>query len=51
MTKEQAIEILENAVNAASLKGVYTLADTSIILRALAKVSELVEIVPSEETK
>tara|TARA_R110000868_G_scaffold302858_1_gene563410 strand:- start:433 stop:588 length:156 start_codon:yes stop_codon:yes gene_type:complete len=51
MSKEQAIEILENAINAASLKGVYSLADSSVILKALAKVSELVEIVPSEETK
>jgi ferric-dicitrate binding protein FerR (iron transport regulator) len=49
MTKEQAIEILENAINAGSLKGVYSLADTSIILQALVKVSELVEIVPSVE--
>ena len=49
MSKEQAIEILENAINAGSLKGVYSLADTSIILQALVKVSELVEIVPSEE--
>lgn len=49
MSKEQAIEILENAINAGALKGVYSLADTSIILQALVKVSELVEIVPSVE--
>ena len=46
MSKAQAIEILENAINAGSLKGVYSLADTSVILQALAKVSELIEIVP-----
>jgi ferric-dicitrate binding protein FerR (iron transport regulator) len=49
MSKEKAIEILESAINAGSLKGVYSLADTSIILQALVKVSELVEIVPSVE--
>jgi hypothetical protein len=49
MTKEQAIEILENAINAGTLKGVYSLADTSVILQALAKVSELIEIVPDED--
>lgn len=49
MSKEQAIEILENAINAGNLKGVYTLADTAIILQAIQKVSELVELIPSEE--
>jgi hypothetical protein len=49
MTKEQAIEAITQAVNAATLKGVYTLKDVSLILQALNKVSELVEIVPDSK--
>lgn len=49
MSKEQAIEVLQGAVNAANLKGVYTLSDISLIIQALQKVSELLEIIPSEE--
>lgn len=49
MTKEQALQIIEQALNAANLKGVYSLSDTSAILRALNKVNELVEIVPGSE--
>ena len=48
MTKEQAIQIIEQALNAANMKGVYSLSDTSAILKALSKFNELVEIVPSE---
>jgi hypothetical protein len=48
MTKEQAIETITQAVNSATLKGAYTLNDVSIILQAINKISELVEIVPSE---
>ena len=49
MSKKQAIEVLQGAVNAANLKGAYTLADAALIIQALQKVSELLEIVPSEE--
>jgi len=45
MTLEQARQILEAAVNAGLLKGVYTLQDTAQILQALQKLSTL------EETK
>jgi len=48
MTKEQALQIIEQALNAANIKGVYSLADASNILQALSKINELVEIVPSE---
>jgi hypothetical protein len=48
MTKEKALQIIEQALNAANMKGVYSLSDVSMILQALSKVNELVEIVPSE---
>jgi ferric-dicitrate binding protein FerR (iron transport regulator) len=48
MTKEKALQIIEQALNAANMKGVYSLSDTSAILKALSKLNELVEIVPSE---
>ena len=48
MTKEQAIQIIEQALNAANMKGVYSLSDIYAILKALSKLNELVEIVPSE---
>lgn len=35
MNKEQAIQILEQALNAATQKGVYNLNDVSTILQAL----------------
>jgi ferric-dicitrate binding protein FerR (iron transport regulator) len=35
MTKEQAIQILEQALSAATQKGVYNLNDVSTILNAL----------------
>ena len=44
MTKEQAIQIIEQALNAANMKGVYSLSDASSILQALSKINELVEI-------
>jgi ferric-dicitrate binding protein FerR (iron transport regulator) len=47
MTKEQALQILEQALNAANMKGVYSLSDASNILQALSKVNELTEVVPS----
>jgi hypothetical protein len=40
MTKEQAKEILEQAINAALIKGIYSLKDIRIILDALSIVSE-----------
>lgn len=49
MHKEEAIQILEQALNAATTKGVFNLADVSVIVKALEKVKELVEIVPSQE--
>lgn len=49
MTKEQAIETITQALNSATLKGVYTLSDVSFILQSLNKVNELVEIIPSSE--
>jgi hypothetical protein len=49
MTKEQAIETITQALNSATLKGAYTLKDVAVILQALNKVSELVEIVPDAE--
>jgi hypothetical protein len=48
MTKEQSIQIIQQALNAANIKGVYSLSDASSILQALSKINELVEIVPSE---
>lgn len=49
MTKEQALQIIEQALNAANIKGVYSLSDVATILQALTKVNELVEIVPGSE--
>lgn len=49
LTKEQALQIIEQALNAATLKGVYNISDVSSIIQALNKINELVEIVPSED--
>lgn len=49
MTKEQAIEFIGQALNSANMKGVYSLKDVEVILQALNKISELVEIVPVSE--
>ena len=46
MTKEQALDTLTQAINSATLKGVYSLKDVSLILQALNKASELVELIP-----
>ena len=35
MNKQQAIQVIERALNAANLKGVYNLQDASMILQAL----------------
>ena len=49
MTKEQAIKVIEQALNQATLKGTYTLTDISVILKALEKVNELIELIPTDE--
>lgn len=49
MHKEEAIKIINQALDVATLKGVYSLADVSVIIKALEKINELVEIVPTEE--
>jgi hypothetical protein len=48
MTPTEAVKTIEQALNAATLKGVYTLADTNQILVALNVVHNLV---PVEELK
>jgi hypothetical protein len=48
MTPSEAVKTIEQALNAATLKGVYTLADTNQILVALNVVHNLV---PVEELK
>lgn len=48
MHKEEAIKIINQALDVATLKGVYSLADVAVIIKALEKVNELVEIVPLE---
>jgi hypothetical protein len=49
MSKEQAIQILIQALEASSKAGVFSLSDSASIVSALNKVNELVEIVPTEE--
>lgn len=49
MHKEEAIKIINQALDVATLKGVYSLSDVAVIIKALEKINELVEIVPSEE--
>jgi len=48
MTPTEAVKTIEQALNAATLKGVFTLADTNQILVALNVVHNLV---PNEELK
>jgi ferric-dicitrate binding protein FerR (iron transport regulator) len=40
MSKEEAIKILEQALNAANLKGVFSLPDVQMILNALNALKE-----------
>ncbi len=40
MTKEQAISIIEQALNGATLKGVYNIKDVEQILNALQVIKE-----------
>ena len=51
MTLEQARQILEAAVNAGLLKGVYTLQDTAQILQALQVLYTLEEPIVELETR
>lgn len=46
INKEDAINIINQAINSATLKGVYTLNDITFIIQALNKISELEELVP-----
>jgi len=49
MNKDQAIQILAQALEAAAKAGVFSLSDAATIVQAINKVSELIEIVPSDE--
>jgi len=49
MSKEEAIKTLIQALEASAKAGVFTLSDSVNIVNAINKVTELVEIVPSEE--
>lgn len=49
MNKDQAIQILAQALEASAKAGVFSLTDAATIVQALNKVNELVEIVPTEE--
>jgi hypothetical protein len=40
MQKEEAIKILEQALNAANLKGVFSLPDAEMIIKALITIKE-----------
>jgi hypothetical protein len=49
MNKDQAMQVLVQALEAAAKSGVYTLSEAATIVQAINKVNELVEIVPTEE--
>ena len=49
MSKEQAIQVLVQALEAAAKSGVFSLTDAATIVQAMNKISELIEIVPTEE--
>ena len=49
MDKTQAIQILVQALEAASKAGVFSLSDAAAIVQAINKINELVEIVSTEE--
>lgn len=49
MNKDQAIQILVQALEASAKAGVFSLSDAATIVEAIKKVNELVEIVPTEE--
>lgn len=41
MTKEEAIKVIEQALNVATLKGTFTLTDIEIILKALQSLKSI----------
>jgi hypothetical protein len=49
MTKEEAINVLAQALEVSAKAGVFSLSDAATIVEAIKKVNELVEIVPTEE--
>lgn len=49
MNKDQAVQILVQALEVAAKAGVFSLSDAATIVQAINKVNELVEIVPTEE--
>jgi hypothetical protein len=49
MNKDQAIQVLAQALEASAKAGVFSLSDAATIVEAIKKVNELVEIVPTEE--
>lgn len=49
MNKDQAIQVLVQALEAAAKSGVFSLTDAATIVKAMNKISELIEIVPTEE--
>ena len=49
MNKDQAIQVLVQALEAAAKSGVFSLNDAATIVQAMNKISELIEIVPTEE--
>lgn len=49
MNKEQAIQILAQALEASAKAGIFSLSDSATIFQAINKINELVEIVPIEE--
>ena len=49
MDKNQAIQILVQALEASAKAGVFSLSDAATIVQAINKVNELVEIVPTED--
>ena len=49
MDKNQAIQILVQALEASAKAGVFSLTDASTIVQAINKINELVEIVPTED--
>ena len=49
MNKDQAIQVLVQALEASAKSGVFSLTDAATIVKAMNKISELTEIVPTEE--
>jgi hypothetical protein len=49
MKTTEALQILEQALNNANLKGVYTLQDANLIIRAFSLISEQLSVPSLEE--